>query len=88
MRLLTLSLIFTSFSAGAEYRVYQYILKKPYQENVEVINSTLDPVSYGAYNGGRLNLDYTYLKTWICPGHTGKKELCPSPYKKEILELL
>ena len=88
MKFFALSLILISFNSYGEYRVYQYILKKPFQENVEIINSTLDPVSYGAYNGGKLNLDYTYLRTWICPGHTANRGLCPSPYKKEILELL
>ena len=76
-----------SFSANAEYRVYQYIVKN----NIEhidspknnLITSTLDPMSYLAYNGGSTIVSVDLLRTWMCPGNTGQRqETCESPYKK------
>lgn len=76
-----------SFSAHAEYRVYQYIIKNKIQlkdsPNGHLVTSTLDPISYIAYNGGHGLLSADLLRTWICPGYTGSgKKTCESPYGK------
>lgn len=48
-----------------------------------MVTSTLDPVSYTAYNGGNSMLSVDLLRTWICPGYTGgSKATCDSPYGK------
>lgn len=82
VQLLTLS------SALAEYRVYQYFVvpvgRQYYQSNkASTIKSTLAPISYISYHGGRSSVRVTLLRTWICPGHTGHfQDFCPSPYEK------
>lgn len=73
--------------AKAEYRVYQYIVKNkvsdPKDQKPGVIKtSTFDPVSYIAYHGGASLITVDLLRTWQCPGHTGKKTICESPYSK------
>lgn len=51
--------------------------------NGHLVTSTLDPVSYIAYNGGQELLAVDLLRTWICPGYTGgAKQTCKSPYEK------
>ena len=85
--LLTTLLIFSS-SVFAEYRVYQYIVKNkivtaPDQNNSHFVTTTLNPVTYLAYNGGSNLYQIDLLRTWICPGFTGaKKEICKSPYEE------
>ena len=81
--------IFTRL-AFAEYRVYQYTVKNKIRSSVDqpnsnLILSTLNPVSYLAYNGGSSLINIDLLRTWICPGHTGnRKDFCKSPYDKII----
>ena len=73
------------FSVNAEYRVYQYMVapKDPGRSpSSHVITSTLDPVSYIHYHGGSDALRVDLLKTWMCKGHTGGKEICADPLKK------
>jgi hypothetical protein len=89
IKLLFLS-IFFSFSSlsRAEYRVYQYLLTEASQKNTELnknshtVVTTLDPQSYASYYPANKN-SLTMLRTWMCPGHTGKfKSLCASPYER------
>jgi hypothetical protein len=76
-------------TAVAEYRAYQYIVKTndPYavatQAEAQYIVSTLSPQMYKSYHGGSfINVDL--LRTWICPGYTGKgQKICDHPYDKE-----
>lgn len=70
--------------AIAEYRAYQYLVFDKVTPNGAqprgLITSTLDPRTYIAYNGGNGLVNVDLLRTWICPGHTGKKTICESPY--------
>lgn len=86
-KILCLILLFISELALAEYRVYQYYVrpKRPLFPNAKayLITSSLDPVAYKSYHGGEESLVVDLLRTWICPGYTGKnKDYCPSPYAK------
>ncbi len=79
--------------AHAEYRVYQYVIKNKVatSKNSEgvIVQSTLDPTSYIAYNGGSTLVAIDLVRTWICPGNTGQhKDTCPSPYKKLTAEMI
>ena len=83
IKILLISLFF-SFSANAEYRVYQYYvkskLKLPTDKSGYLVTSTLDPVSYISYHGGNTSLKVDLLRSWMCVGHTGgQKKLCPGP---------
>lgn len=86
-------LITFAFTSLAEYRVYQYVLKNKVQNSSDeplsqVINSSLNPQSFIAYNGGSALVSIDLIRTWVCPGYTGKmKKLCPSPYGKLPKEL-
>jgi hypothetical protein len=71
--------------------VYQYIIKNKINSQqvakplIQV--SSLNPVSFLAYNGGSNSLDIDLLRTWLCPGFTGhRKETCKSPYKEISLK--
>lgn len=82
-----LILLACSLPVFAEYRVYQYIVKNNIDHidspKSHLVTSSLDPMSYKAYNGGSLLVSVDLLRTWICPGNTGqRKETCESPYKK------
>lgn len=78
--------------AIAEYRVYQYIIKNKLDSQqigkAIVKVSTLDPVSFVAYNGGVNSVEVDLLRTWLCPGDTSKKDTCRSPYRELSSELL
>lgn len=86
MKALTLFIFIFATNAQAEYRVYQYVMKNKItssvdQRNSHVVTSTLNPVSYLAYNGGSSLISIDLLRTWMCPGHTGyKKDICKNPY--------
>lgn len=88
-----ISLCFISF-AQAEYRVYQYIVTNKIQSVLDAPLSstqvsTLNPVSYIAYNGGNSLISVDLIRTWVCPGRTANfKELCQSPYAKLSDEVL
>lgn len=83
-----------SFYSHAEYRVYQYVIKNKIvsaqdQSNSHVVISTLNPVSYVAYNGGSSLVSIDLLRTWMCPGDTSyRKNICNSPYGKLPEEVL
>ena len=88
--ILLLTLLFV-IPAMAQYRVFQYsvrtTLPKPFDQNSYTVISTLDPVSYLAYHGGRNSLELNILRTWTCPGYTGGLEICDSPEEKIIDQL-
>ena len=78
-----------SFSALAEYRAYQYLVKTNDQyavatkSNAQYIVSTLNPQMFQSYHGGS-SVSVDLLRTWICPGYTGsRKAVCGHPYDKE-----
>lgn len=84
-----LTTIFLSFSACAEYRAYQYLVKTsdPYavatKSNAQYIVSTLNPQTFQSYHGGGL-VTVDLLRTWICPGYTGSRKIvCDHPYDKD-----
>lgn len=82
--LLSLGLVL-SLAAHAEYRVYQYLVRprgSGVQSEARAVRSTYPPVSFLAYHGGALALDLTLLRTWMCPGHTGRRDICPSPAER------
>jgi len=87
---LTVVLLMTqSFYSFAEYRVYQYLVKTndPYasatRAKAQYIVSTLNPQMYKSYHGGQA-LSVDLLRTWMCPGYTGKgTRICSNPYDKE-----
>ncbi|MCB9061062.1 MAG: hypothetical protein H6622_06035 [Halobacteriovoraceae bacterium] len=92
MKLLFPLCVFLSFSLQAEYRVYQYSVKLRTSPPNDPISykkiSTLDPVSFIAYNGGRSSVKIDLLRTWMCFGNTGnKKKICPPPASELINEL-
>ncbi len=77
------------FGAFAEYRAYQYLVKSndPYavatRAEAQYIVSTLNPQMYRSYHGGAY-VTVELLRTWICPGYTGKgQKICDHPYDKE-----
>lgn len=76
--------------AFSEYRAYQYIVKTndPYavatKTQAQYLVSTLNPQMYKRYHGGS-QLSVDLLRTWICPGYTGRgQKICDHPYDKEI----
>lgn len=78
-----------SMSAHAEYRAYQYLVKSndPYavatKAPAQYIVSTLNPQMYKSYHGGSF-ITVDLLRTWICPGYTGKNQkVCDHPYDKQ-----
>lgn len=81
-------MLFT-LKAFAEYRAYQYIVKTkdPFavatKAQAQYVVSTLNPQMYKSYHGGSF-IEVDLLRTWICPGYTGKYlPICPHPYDKE-----
>lgn len=87
IKLMLISLI--SFSAQAEYRVFQYYIKSQNKYSMDreayLITSTMDPVTYQAYHGGADSIDVDLVRTWNCPGDTSQfKSICPSPL--EVME--
>ncbi len=84
--------LLSAMSAQAEYRVYQYLVKtKNTQAMVNEAQalshrSTLNPVAFLAYHGGRSAVDITLQRSWMCPGHTGRKEYCRHPSERIAYE--
>lgn len=75
--------------AFGEYRAYQYIVKNndPYavatNARAQYVVSTLNPQMYKSYHGGSF-ITVDLLRTWICPGYTGRgQKICDHPYDKE-----
>jgi hypothetical protein len=86
-----LSLLFSlPLCAHAEYRVYQYMVGPKNKQFVvndsgaKPQRSTLNPVAFIAYHGGNSAVDVTLLRSWMCPGYTGKKDFCPHPSEREV----
>ena len=77
-----------SFSTFAEYRAYQYLVKTndPYavatRAQAQYLVSSLNPQMFKRYHGGS-HVSVDLLRTWICPGYTGKHlPVCAHPYDK------
>jgi hypothetical protein len=75
--------------ARAEYRAYQYIVKthdlyaSTTKAQAQYIVSTLNPQMYKSYHGGPF-INAELLRTWICPGYTGRgRKICDHPYDRE-----
>ena len=86
--ILPFALILCAFSAQAEYRVYQYLVKSKNSQfmvnaaQARPVISTLNPVAYRAYHGGS-SIDLTLMRTWMCVGYTGKgRSACAAPGEK------
>lgn len=86
-----LSLLFAlPFFAHAEYRVYQYMVSPKTKQFVvndsgaRPQRSTLNPVAFIAYHGGNSAVDVTLMRSWMCPGYTGKKDFCAHPSEREV----
>ncbi len=83
-----LSLGVFSLKASAEYRVYQYLVKPKMtssmatQVDAKIQRSTLNPVSFLAYNGGANAIDATLVRSWMCPGSTARKDFCRHPSER------
>jgi len=82
--------ILFSFSALAEYRAFQYIVKSndPYavatKAPAQYIVSTLNPQMFKSYHGGN-SVSIEILRTWMCPGYTGSRtKTCDHPYDKGL----
>ncbi len=89
IKALPLLLLGISTSAFAEYRAFQYLVKShdPYAvttgAKAQYIVSTLNPQMYKSYHGGSM-ITVDLLRTWICPGYTGRRmAVCDHPYDKE-----
>ena len=79
--------VITPHISYAEYRVYQYYVKSRLQNSrdneAHLVTSTLDPISYLSYHGGRNSIKVDLIRTWICPGFTGMfKKICDGPLEK------
>jgi len=86
-----LALVLISYSASAEYRVYQYQVKPrfagEYQAKPHIVTSTLDPVSYLAYHGGETSIKVDLMRSWTCEGHTGgMQDYCAGPLERAIAQ--
>ena len=84
-----LSTFLFSLSTLAEYRAYQYLVKTndPFavatKSDAQYIVSTFNPQMFQRYHGGSF-VTVDLLRTWICPGYTGRrKAVCGHPYDKE-----
>ncbi|MCY4523198.1 MAG: hypothetical protein OXB84_00525 [Halobacteriovoraceae bacterium] len=76
--------MFFSFTpARGEYRVYQYYITAKQNRSFDPLPhygvSTLDPVSYVAYHGGKDSVKVDLIRTWICRGDTDGEEICRPP---------
>ncbi len=85
--MITILIYSIMLSCNAEYRVYQYFVKsksfKAQDNGSYIVTTSLNPVTYRAYHGGQETITLDSMRTWICPGYTGKfKQYCPSPYSK------
>jgi hypothetical protein len=71
-----------------EYRVYQYYVRSKVQNinspNAQIVTSTLNPISYAAYNGGKLSVEVNLLRSWVCMGNTSHQDICAISEGKEL----
>ena len=73
--------LFSFSSADAAYRVYQYVIRSsenPALPLAYLDTSTLPPVAYQAYHGSNL-IEVELLRSWPCPGDTGRRPFCEAP---------
>lgn len=89
MRLIWVLSYLLTLPAWAEYRAYQYLVKSsdPFavatRAPAQYIVSTLNPQMYKSYHGGSY-VSIELLRTWMCPGYTGKRmKVCDHPYDKK-----
>lgn len=86
--LFTFILMATFSEAFGEYRVYQYYVKSKVQNinspDAQIVTSTLNPVSYVAYNGGSLSVDINLLRSWVCMGNTSHQSVCTISEGREL----
>ena len=77
----TLLLAFAlSFTAHAEYRAFELIIKNVETGNERTVRSTLDHLQYPAYYPVTRGEVVSYSTSWRCRGNTGDfKRLCPNP---------
>lgn len=79
--LFTLLLTQSSYS---DIRIYQYLVVNKNNDQKlgkqNIITSSLDPIAYISYHGGKRNIEVDLLRTWMCFGHTAQAKHCPSPY--------
>ena len=80
--------IFIAFNAFGEYRVYQYYVKSKYnfpqKKQAYLVTSTLNPTTYLRYHGGNSSISVSLIRTWICKGNTGLKEVCMDPTSRAL----
>ena len=82
----------TLFSSASlsEYRVYQYYVRSKIQNiapiKAELVTSTLNPISYMAYHGGKDSIEVNLLRSWQCMGNTSKESVCTISDGKELSE--
>ena len=80
--------IILALPAFGEYRVYQYYIRSKIKNinptDAQVVTSTLDPISYAAYNGGKLSVEVNLLRSWVCVGNTSHKEFCTISEGREL----
>lgn len=80
-------IIFSPITLG-EYRVYQYYVRSKIQNinplSANLVTSTLNPIAYAAYNGGKLSVEVNLLRSWICKGDTSKKSFCTISEGREL----
>ena len=83
-------LFFISMPAFSEYRVYQYYVRSKTQNinpsNATLVTSTLNPISYAAYHGGKLSVEVNLLRSWVCLGNTSKQDVCSISEGRELTE--
>jgi hypothetical protein len=87
--ILLVMITFSSFAYG-EYRVYQYYVRPKVQglnpTNAELVTSTLDPISYSAYHGGKASIEVNLLRSWMCMGNTANQAFCTISEGTELTE--
>jgi hypothetical protein len=88
LKLIGLIIFFYGSQAFCEYRVYQYYVRSKIQNLVnvkaELVTSTLTPVAYIAYHGGRESIEVNLLRSWQCMGNTSKEQICSISEGKEL----
>jgi hypothetical protein len=86
---MTLSTLFFQTPAFGEYRVYQYYVRTKVQNLVnvsaELVTSTMNPIAYVAYHGGRDSLEVNLLRSWQCMGDTSKEQICTIPLSFNLM---
>ena len=50
----------------------------------ELVTSTLNPLAYVAYHGGRESVEVNLLRSWQCMGDTSKSSICTISDGKEL----